>query len=112
MLQPTDRPPASRAPRLARFHHARAAAGHHREAEADERAADLARQRVVAVVLVETRRAEHRDARSNEMQRAKAADEVAARAQQQQQFLGARMRAFEAGTRSGSDIEMELSGGF
>ena len=89
MLQPTDRPPASRAPRLAAFHHAGTAAGHHREAEPDQRAADLARHRVIAVVLVEPRRSKHRDARSNEMERAEAADEIASGAQQQEQFLDA-----------------------
>ena len=86
MLQPTDRPPASRAPRLAAFHHAGPAAGHHREAEPRQRAAHLARHRVVPVVLVEPRRSEHRDARTDEMERAEAADEVASGAHQQEQF--------------------------
>ena len=95
MLQPTDMPPASRAPRLAPsitpgpppvitvkpiFTMART---------------DLAAPARSTVALLEARRAEHRHARADEMQRPEAADEVAAGPRQHQQLAGSRLRTFE-----------------
>ena len=95
MLQPTERPPASRAPRLAASITPGPPPVITVKPRPAERAADFAGHRVVAVVLVEARRSKHRHARSNEMQRAESANEVAARAHQQPEFLEAGMRAFE-----------------
>ena len=46
-------------------------------------------------MLVEARRSKNGDARTNEMERAKTAHEIAAGAQQQQDLAEPRMRAFE-----------------
>ncbi len=64
-----------RAPRR-RLHDARPAAGHHREARLRQQPPGLPAELVVAVPLVETRRAEHRHARPDEVQLAKAVDEL------------------------------------
>jgi hypothetical protein len=58
------------------LHDAGAAAGHHREAGAGEALAQPFGQLVVAVVLVEARRAEHGDAGAEAAQRAKALQEL------------------------------------
>ena len=47
------------------------------------------------MILAEARRPEHRDARTDEVQRAEAAQEVAARAQQHEQLAGTGLGAFE-----------------
>ena len=91
-----DRSPAGLArAAIGGLHHAGAAAGHHGEAQLRERVADLARQRIVAVVFVEARRAKHRHAGSDEMQGPESADEIASGAQQEDQFLGSGMGPFE-----------------
>src|SRR5262249_39729732 len=77
------------------FHQSRSAAGHHRETKAADAASDFARDRVVRMRLAETRRSENRDTRADKMQRAKAADEIAHRAPEQNDFAHARMRSFK-----------------
>ena len=69
MVRPTDRAPASRAPRLAASIAPGPAAGDDAEARLAERAADLARQLVARVVARRARRAEHRDAALDAPQR-------------------------------------------
>ena len=95
MLQPTDRPPASRRPTIGSFHHARASPGHDGEPQAADRRADFASQLVVAMPLAEPRGSEDGHARADEMQHAEAANEVARGAEQDQQLFEARMRTFQ-----------------
>ncbi len=77
------------------LHQARAAAGHHGEAERAHAAADFARDLVERMRLAESRRSEDRDARPDEVQRAESADEVAHRAREQLDLAQPRVRSFE-----------------
>ena len=95
MLQPTDRPPASLRAAIGGLHEPGPAAGHDREAEAADAPADLARDLVVRMRLAKARRSEDRDARADEVQRAKAANEVAHRAPEELDLPEPRMRTFE-----------------
>ena len=102
MLQPTERPARLAGAAVGGLHDARAAAGHHREPGGGELAADLARERVVAVVVGEARRAEDGDARADEVQGAEAAQELGEDAEQARQLLP---------SQPGADEEVALLGG-
>src|SRR5262249_30911839 len=61
---------------VGRLHDARPAAGHDGEPRAREPSADIARHAVIFMIVAEARRAEDRDARADEVERAEAAHEL------------------------------------
>ena len=96
MLQPTERPPASRAPRLAASIRPGPPPVITVKPSWLTRRPTSRAMRVVRMRLVEARRPEDRDARPDEVQHAKPADEVAHRAQQRaRSSLQPRVRPFE-----------------
>ena len=84
----SDRPSAGLAgPTIGRLHQSRAAAGHHRESQTGDPRAEVPSDLIVGMPFGPPRRAEDRYARSDEMQTAKAADELAGRLEHQPQLL-------------------------
>ena len=77
------------------LHQSRAASRHHGESKACQSLAYLDAQLIVRMAFANTRRTEYRHARTTEMERAKADDEIADRFQNQPGFAEARMRPFE-----------------
>src|SRR5204862_6400178 len=69
-----------------RFHQARSAPGHHREAEFGEAAADLAADFVVGMTRRAARRSEHGHTRAGALQCTEAANQVAERADDHAEF--------------------------
>src|SRR5207249_745263 len=77
------------------LHDAGTAAGHHREASASQALTDLARLDVILMLGRETRRAEHRDTRTEEMKTAEAAQDLEEDAKGSSQFKTAFLRSLE-----------------
>src|SRR5205814_302812 len=78
-----------------RFHDARAATGHNRESKARDSCAHFPGEIVIRVVARNPRRAEHGYARTNKMECAKSAQEIAHDSQHSEKFSKTGPRSFQ-----------------